>query len=237
MERWSDNVAWPSRYSGPMLSLASSLITIVVNVAYMVDVLRTSLGGTALILALPYLLSNVAPVIMLAASVFSRPIKSDERWGMFFVAFIACNMFALLQFAGITLVSPSRIIWLSAAGILITWAIIPFYVWAVFKLGRQLTVMPEARRLITVGPYRVSRHPLYVTYILWFLLQIAIAQSLVILALATLMTVLLIVRARGEEEIMAAAFPVEYAAYRQRVGWVGRWSPWFASRRDGRAES
>ncbi len=44
-------------------------------------------------------------------------------------------------------------------------ALVPFYVVAIVVLGKQLTVMPEARKLIARGPYAVSRHPLYVTYI------------------------------------------------------------------------
>src|SRR6266850_7675981 len=32
---------------------------------------------------------------------------------------------------------------------------------SLLKLGRSLSIMPEARRLVTDGPYRYVRHPLY----------------------------------------------------------------------------
>ena len=32
---------------------------------------------------------------------------------------------------------------------------------AVMSLGRSLSIMPEARKLVTSGPYRLVRHPLY----------------------------------------------------------------------------
>jgi protein-S-isoprenylcysteine O-methyltransferase Ste14 len=211
-----------------MLSLVSSLITIVINVAYIVDVLRHGLSGAALLVALPYLLPNVAPVVLLTASLFSKPIKTDDRWSMFFIALVASNAFAVLHFAGVSLVSPNVNVTISLVGQLATLALVPFYVLAIVTLGKQLTVMPEARKLVTRGPYAVSRHPLYVTYIIWFLLQILVAQSLVIVAMSTLMVVLLVLRARSEETILSSAFPADYQTYCRRVGWVGRWTPRFA---------
>ena len=204
-----------------MLSFASSLITIVINLAYVVDVARQHLGLAALLVALPYLLANFTSVLMLTLSLFSKPIKSDQRWSMFFVALLASNLFALLHFMGVELVSPNLNVPISLAGQIATLALIPFYVLSLVTLGRQLTVMPEARKLITRGPYSVSRHPLYVTYIAWHVLLVLVAQTLVVAALSALMIVLLVIRARGEEAVLASAFP-EYAQYRERVGWLGR---------------
>ena len=204
-----------------MLSFASSLITIVINLAYVVDVAAQHLGLAALLVALPYLLANFTSVLMLTLSLFSKPIKSDQRWSMFFVALLASNLFALLHFMGVELVSPNLNVPISLAGQIATLALIPFYVLSLVTLGRQLTVMPEARKLITRGPYSVSRHPLYVTYIAWHVLLVLVAQTLVVAALSALMIVLLVIRARGEEAVLASAFP-EYAQYRERVGWLGR---------------
>jgi protein-S-isoprenylcysteine O-methyltransferase Ste14 len=201
----------------------SNLITIVISGAYCVSVVWRNLDTVALLVALPYLLSALAPLIMLVASVFSRPIRTDERWRMFFIALIASNLFAVLHFAGVELVNPHRSLPLAFAATLATFALTPPYVYAVFVLGRQLTVMPEARKLITRGPYSISRHPLYAIYFLWFLLLIAIVQTLVILILAVAMIVLQLLRALAEEALLERTFPEEYAAYRRRVGWIWRW--------------
>jgi len=213
-----------------MRALASTLITIALNVAYIVDVFRLQLGTAALLVALPFLLANLASVAMLMLSLGSKPIKTDERWSMFFVALLASNLAALLHFSGVELVNPNLVRSVSLAAQLTTIALVPFYVLATLTLGRQLTVVPEARKLITRGPYSLSRHPLYVTYIIWHVLQIGVAQSWVILAVSAVMVALLTIRARGEEALLASAFPAEYAEYRERVGWIGRWSPGFATR-------
>jgi protein-S-isoprenylcysteine O-methyltransferase Ste14 len=36
-----------------------------------------------------------------------------------------------------------------------------FALYVVIELGRSFSVMPEARRLVTNGPYSVIRHPVY----------------------------------------------------------------------------
>lgn len=215
-----------------MKSLVASFITVVINFAYIVDVTRHNLGVAPLFLALPTVLRELTPVIMVAASLFSKPLKADERWSMFFVAVLASNMFVLLHFTGFQLVSPDRSIPIAIAAQLVTLALIPFYVYAVVILGRQLTVMPEARKLITRGPYAISRHPLYLIYIIWFVLQIAIAQTLVIVVLTAAIVALLVLRAQGEEALLARAFPAEWDEYSRRVGWIWRWSPPFASQEE-----
>ena len=38
---------------------------------------------------------------------------------------------------------------------------IAFAIWALLVLGRSISLLPEARRLVTAGPYAFVRHPLY----------------------------------------------------------------------------
>lgn len=84
-------------------------------------------------------------------------------------------------------------------------------------LGRSLSIMAEARRLVTGGPYRFVRHPLYVAE------EIAVIGAF--LQYASVWTVLLIVfqwlvqmeRMRNEEKVLRAAFPADYDAYAART--------------------
>jgi protein-S-isoprenylcysteine O-methyltransferase Ste14 len=86
---------------------------------------------------------------------------------------------------------------------------------AVLDLGRSLSIMPEARRLVTTGIYRRIRHPLYLAE------EIALAgiavqfRSLEAAAVLCLHFYCQIRRMDWEEGILTAAFP-EYADYARR---------------------
>jgi protein-S-isoprenylcysteine O-methyltransferase Ste14 len=83
-------------------------------------------------------------------------------------------------------------------------------------LGRSLSVMPEARRLVSGGPYAVVRHPLYLCEMLGCIAIVLQYRSAAAVALLAAIAALQIARARWEEGVLARAFP-EFAAYRSRT--------------------
>lgn len=92
--------------------------------------------------------------------------------------------------------------------------------WPLWALRRSFSVEPEARTLVTTGPYRFARHPIYTIYLL-INAGILLRHLTVPLAVAFgLWFALLLVRIRYEEGVLSAAFP-EYADYRRRVGAFG----------------
>jgi protein-S-isoprenylcysteine O-methyltransferase Ste14 len=85
---------------------------------------------------------------------------------------------------------------------------------ALGQLGRSFSVMAETRQLVTSGPYRLVRHPLYLAE------QIAIIGVFIQYAsvwtglLLTAQIALQLRRMHNEETILTASFP-EYIEYRQ----------------------
>lgn len=83
-------------------------------------------------------------------------------------------------------------------------------------LGRSLSIMPEARRLVTQGPYRLIRHPLYLAEeiaVLGLFLQFRSAGTALILVAHFGFQLM---RMKNEELVLAEAFP-EYVAYTART--------------------
>jgi protein-S-isoprenylcysteine O-methyltransferase Ste14 len=86
-------------------------------------------------------------------------------------------------------------------------------------LGKSFSILAEARRLVTEGPYRVVRHPLYICEgiaTVGVMLQVIspLAVSIVIAAWMVQYR-----RMINEEKILNAAFP-EYRAYAARTPFV-----------------
>jgi protein-S-isoprenylcysteine O-methyltransferase Ste14 len=91
-----------------------------------------------------------------------------------------------------------------------------FACFALRHLGRSLSVMAEARRLVTTGPYAHIRHPLYTG-------EALASLGLLIQYLSPLAVLLWVIhislqwrRMRYEEGVLGDAFP-EYSGYADRV--------------------
>jgi protein-S-isoprenylcysteine O-methyltransferase Ste14 len=89
-------------------------------------------------------------------------------------------------------------------------------VYPLVALGTSFSMMPQARKLITSGPYAIVRHPLYLVEeaaVVGFLLQYAWFAALPFLVLHVAVQM---GRIQLEETVLQRAFP-DYAAYSKRT--------------------
>ena len=75
-----------------------------------------------------------------------------------------------------------------------------------------------AARLVTNGPYRITRYPMYVSLVALYLAVTLLLNSWwPLLFLPIVIFVLGLAVIRREERYLAVAFPEEYAAYSRNV--------------------
>jgi protein-S-isoprenylcysteine O-methyltransferase Ste14 len=99
-------------------------------------------------------------------------------------------------------------------------------IWAVAHLGRAFAILVSLKAIVTSGPYRFVRHPIYLSYVLQMLGLLLAYGSPLVLALVSGHLALTVYRARLEEALLAA-HSEEYRAYQARTGfllprWTGR---------------
>jgi protein-S-isoprenylcysteine O-methyltransferase Ste14 len=92
-------------------------------------------------------------------------------------------------------------------------------IWARVILGRNWgmpTTQKEDPELVTTGPYRFVRHPIY-SGILLGVLGTALATNLIGLIVVALLGAYFYYSASVEEKNLTATFPTDYPAYRTRT--------------------
>jgi protein-S-isoprenylcysteine O-methyltransferase Ste14 len=89
-------------------------------------------------------------------------------------------------------------------------------VWSLLSLGRNLSVIAQAREVVEHGPYRWVRHPLYAGEIVSCLGLAITAGTTTAAGVWLTLVALQVYRARTEEQVLVGSLPA-YAAYRTRT--------------------
>src|SRR6185369_16343518 len=117
--------------------------------------------------------------------------------------------------------SVSLVPWMRWAGVVMLAPACGLMVWTFRSLGKNLTdtvVTRQEHTLVTHGPYRWVRHPLYDTAALFTVAMSLIAANWFLLATGVTALLLLIVRTRTEESKLLARFGDRYRDYMGRTG-------------------
>ena len=138
---------------------------------------------------------------------------TDHRLAVIFIAF--SGTFAAISAS--FLPGGARRDSLVLVGDVLATAGLAYSVWGLAYLRRSFSIIPEARRLVTGGPYGLSRHPVYLGEVATAI-GVNIATGGLLSALAvSYFIVCELLRIRWEERILAETFTHDYPEYARRV--------------------
>jgi len=170
------------------------------------------------LLVLPGLLQEL--LVAISFLIRGRPRAAAPGWVSRLVAYT--NSFVVMLF--IVVATRSHPEWLRPtpgpgvrlAGSVLWLSGAVLSLWPLWYLRRSFSLEPEARHLVTSGPYRLARHPIYAVYLLINAGILLRHFTLPFAAVLGVWIATLLLRIRYEEGVLAAAFP-EYPDYRRRV--------------------
>ena len=156
--------------------------------------------------------------------------KLDRRQEGIFIL-VALRLAGLAGMAGLIayLIDPACMawaavplpVWLRWTGVGLALIAGSLLVWMFRTLGRNLTdtvVTRKQHTLVTNGPYRWVRHPLYSSAALAIIGNSLIAANWFIFVAGCLVLLMLVIRTRKEEQNLIAKFGDDYRNYMQRTG-------------------
>ena len=113
-------------------------------------------------------------------------------------------------------------IWLRWLAVAVGLGMLPALFWVVSTLGRNISetvLTKEHHRLVTEGPYRWARHPLYaVATIIFVALGIVAANGFIVFVALLIIIGMVVIVIPKEEAQLLSKFGDEYRAYMKRSG-------------------
>jgi protein-S-isoprenylcysteine O-methyltransferase Ste14 len=129
----------------------------------------------------------------------------------------ASSILATFYFVFLSL-APGQHLVPELAAVAIQGAGVGWQVWAKWTLGRSFGLLPAARGLVTTGPYRVVRHPIYLGYFIAHIGFLAANYSQRNLAVLCGLYLLQAVRMHLEEQVLMQDSST-YREYAAAVRW------------------
>ncbi|HUI18181.1 MAG TPA: isoprenylcysteine carboxylmethyltransferase family protein [Alphaproteobacteria bacterium] len=162
----------------------------------------TSATACVYILLLASLFLIRLPLVAKLAELWPRALAFVGSFLPFAVTFFPPAAWLSLELHVIA--SAVSLVGMGLAVVILTW------------LGRSFSITPQARRLVTTGPYRFVRHPLYVAEYVASLGVLVHFLSPWTVLITLIQGYVQLQRMVWEERILARAFP-DYAAYARRT--------------------
>ena len=196
--------------TGRLLAVALFAVFLMLNGAHLADQdpLSSPLSSIGITLTMAFYL-----LLIFAYLRRSPTRRTDRQWSSWALAFAGTAApFAIPLVSGGLVTDPVRES--LSAGVLALGLVA--MLWALGALGTNISIVPQAREVVTHGPYALVRHPLYAAELL-NVVGICIGHEgswpwVVLVALAAFQ----VMRARREEAWLTSELP-GYAEYKSRT--------------------
>ena len=96
-------------------------------------------------------------------------------------------------------------------------------IWAFKTLGENYSqdiLIKKDHQLVTIGPFRIIRHPQYMSQILLDLGGASATLSYIVAPIAVIQILFILLRASVEDKLMAKHFGNEFSSYKKKSGFV-----------------
>ncbi|MBI2755703.1 MAG: isoprenylcysteine carboxylmethyltransferase family protein [Chloroflexi bacterium] len=140
--------------------------------------------------------------------------RSDLRGAA--VAIMGTFLLNLVGFLPVPAAEPTTEVLLVSTGVIVAGT--GFTIWSLAALGRCFGMFPEARGLVTRGPYRWVRHPVYLGELVSGLGLVIVRPHPLVVLVYVLFCLFQYWRSRLEDAVLGAAFPAEYPEFHARTG-------------------
>jgi protein-S-isoprenylcysteine O-methyltransferase Ste14 len=145
-------------------------------------------------------------------------LRSQGPWYIQYYPPLVWVPFAIAYFYPIPVDLPMA---LRLAGLAIAIASAVFAAWAMWSLGKSYGIrmdLFEGHRLVTGGPYRLTRHPMYLGIVSFHIGATLAMESLALLVITAVYVIpLTVMRIRAEDKVLAEGFGEEFRAFTGRV--------------------
>ncbi|MDD4877023.1 MAG: isoprenylcysteine carboxylmethyltransferase family protein [Dehalococcoidales bacterium] len=149
--------------------------------------------------------------------------KKYSIWLSIFICYTVFTFFIYILFPqALVWAKVSLTFWLRLLGALMAVVALLWFIWIHRSLGNNLSLkisIKEEQELVTGGPYRWVRHPMYSAF---YLLHLAVffltANWFIGVTWLVGLTVIILLRVKREEAMLLAKFGNKYSAYMERTG-------------------
>ena len=145
-------------------------------------------------------------------------LRSRDAWWLQYYPPLVWIPFVIAYFFPVAVDLP---IIVRVAGLAIAIASAVFAAWAMWSLGKSYGIrmdLFDGHRLVTGGPYRLTRHPMYLGIVSFHVGATVAMESLALLVITLVYVIpFTVLRIRAEDNVLAAGFGDEFRTFAGRV--------------------